>query len=127
MKKVIALISILILSSCAKYSEIQSYSFAQVSGIAEILKKGCKEKNIDPTLLRQLEIASYVSSKHSQSVPGFYNNETIKGADSLNEMVEEFVQRVDAGEYSSVYCTAKLGIISVTSLQLLKTEGSKNR
>ena len=42
MKKVIALISILILSSCAKYSEIQSYSFAQVSGIAEILKRGCK-------------------------------------------------------------------------------------
>jgi len=127
MKKVIALFSILVLSSCAKYSEIQSYSFAQVSGIAEILKRGCKEKNIDPTLLRQLEIASYVSSKHSQNVPEFFNNETIKGADSLNEMVEEFVQRVDAGEYSSVYCTTKLSIISATSLQLLKTEGSKNR
>ena len=127
MKKVIALFSILVLSSCAKYSEIQSYSFAQVSGIAEILKRGCKEKNIDPNLLRQLEIASYVSSKHSQNVPEFFNNETIKGADSLNEMVEEFVQRVDAGEYTWVYCTAKLGIISITSLQLLKTEGSKNR
>jgi len=127
MKKVIALFSILVLSSCAKYSEIQSYSFAQVSGIAEILKRGCKEKNIDPTLLRQLEIASYVSSKHSQNVPEFFNNETIKGADSLNEMVEEFVQRVDTGEYTWVYCTAKLGIISITSLQLLKTEGSKNR
>jgi len=127
MKKVIALFSILVLSSCAKYSEIQSYSFAQVSGIAEILKRGCKEKNIDPTLLRQLEIASYVSSKHSQNVPEFFNNETIKGADSLDTMIREFAQRVNTGEYTSAYCNTKLSIISVTSLQLLKTEGSKNR
>ena len=74
MKKVIALISILILSSCAKYSEIQSYSFAQVSGIAEILKRGCKEKNIDPNLLRQLEIASYVSRESAPLIVSLLKN-----------------------------------------------------
>jgi len=117
----------LLLSSCAHYSDVQAYSFAKISSLAEGGVVFCKDKKVTPDFARELWVESNSGLLQAQNMPGFWNAPIIDGTTKLNDMVKEFKTKIDSNDYSEIYCKSKLTIIGSNAKQLVIAEGKKNR